>query len=81
MAEILAEAGPITGVGPETGGKIIFGLQSAYAKRAGQEPMRFVAPASQLADLGDDDLVIVRFSRTDHRTMAGPLPVASLSLA
>ncbi len=43
--------------------------------------MRFVALASQLTDLGDDDLVIVRFSRTDHSTMAEPLPVASLSLA
>ena len=81
MAEILAEAGRITGLGPEIGGKISFGLQSAYAKRAGQRPMRFVAPASELTDLDDDDLVIVRFSRTDHRTMAGPLPVASLSLA
>lgn len=81
MAEILAEAGRITGFGPEIGGKISFGLQSAYAKRAGRKPMRFVAAASQLTDLGDDDLVIVRFSRTDHRTMAGPLPVASLSLA
>ena len=81
MAEILAEAGRITGLGPEIDGKIIFGLQSAYAKHTGQEPMRFVAPASQLTDLGDDDLVIVRFSRTDHRTMAEPLPVASLSLA
>ena len=81
MTEILAEAGRITGLGPEIGGKIIFGLQSAYAKRAGQEPMRFVAPASQLTDLGVDDLVIVRFSRTDHSTMTGPLPTASLSLA
>ena len=81
IAEILAEAGRITGLGPEIGGKIIFGLQSAYAKQAGQKPMRFVAPASQLTDLDDHDLVIVRFSRTDHRTMAEPLPVASLSLA
>jgi hypothetical protein len=48
MAEILAEAGRIIGLGPEIGGKIIFGLQSAYAKQAGQKPMRFVAPASQL---------------------------------
>ena len=46
MTEILAEAGRITGLRPEIGGKIIFGLQSAYAKRAGQKPMRFVAPAS-----------------------------------
>ena len=81
MTDILAEAGRITGLGPEIDGKIIFGLQSAYGKRAGQKPMRCVAPASQLTDLDDDDLVIVRFSRTDHRTMAEPLPVASLSLA
>ena len=40
----------------------------------------FVAPASQLTDVDDDDLVIVRFSRLDHSTMAEPLPVASLSL-
>ncbi len=81
MTEIVAEAGRITGLGPEIGGRIIFGLQSAYGKRAGQKPMRFVAPASQLTDLDDDDLVIVRFSRTDHRTLADPLPAASLSLA
>ncbi len=81
MAEILAEAGRITGLSPEISGKIIFGLQSAYAKRTGQEPMRFVAPASQLTDLDDDDLVIVRFSRTDYSTMAEPLPVTSLSPA
>ncbi len=81
MAEILAEAGRITGLGPEVGGQIIFGLQSAYARRAGQKPMKFVALASQLTDLDDDDLVIVRFSRTDHSTTAEPLPVASLSLA
>ena len=81
MAEILAEAGRITGLGPEIGGKIIFGLQSAYAKQTGQKPIRFVASASQLTDLDDHDLVIVRFSRADHRTMAEPLPVASLSLA
>jgi hypothetical protein len=81
MAEILAEAGRITGLGPEIDGKIFFGLQSAYAKRVGEKPMRCVAAASQLADLDDDDLVIVRFSRTDRRTMAEPLPVASLSLA
>ena len=65
MAEIFAEAGQITGLGPEIDGKIIFGLQSAYAKRIGQKPMRCVAPASQLTDLDDHDLVIVRFSRTD----------------
>ena len=81
MAEILAEAGRITGLGPEIDGKIIFGVQSAYAKQTGQKPVRFVAPTTQLTDLDDHDLVIVRFSRTDHRTMAEPLPVASLSLA
>jgi hypothetical protein len=43
--------------------------------------MRFVAPASQLAELGDDDLIIVRFTGADHLTMAEPLPVVSLSLA
>ena len=81
MTEILAEAGRITGLGPEIGGKITFGLQSSYAKRAGREPIRFVATASQLTGLDDHDLVIVRFSRADHRTTAGPLPVSSLSLA
>jgi hypothetical protein len=81
MTEILAEAGRITELGPEIGGEIIFGLQSAHAKRAGQKPIRFVAQASQLTDLDDHDLVIVWFSRTDHSTMAGPLPVTSLSLA
>ena len=81
MAELLAEAGRITGLGPEIDGKMFFGLQSAYAKRVGQKPMRCVALASQLTDLDDDDLVIVRFSRTDRRTMAEPLQVASLSLA
>jgi hypothetical protein len=43
MAKILAGAGRITGLGPEIGGKIILGLQSAYVKRAGRESMRFVA--------------------------------------
>jgi hypothetical protein len=81
MTKILAEAGRITELGPEMNGEIIFGLQPNYAKYAGQQPMRFVAPASQLAELGDDDLVIVRFSGTDHLTMAEPLPVVSLSLA
>jgi len=80
MTEILAEAGRITELGPEIGGKIIFGLRPASAKYTGQKPTMFVAPASQLTDLDDDDLVIVRFSRLDHSTMAGPLPVASLSL-
>jgi hypothetical protein len=81
MAEILAEAGRITGLGPEIDGKIIFGVQSAYAKQTGQKPVRFVAPTTQLTGLDDHDLVIVRFSHTDHSTMTGPLPVASLSLA
>jgi len=81
MTGIFAEAGRITGLGPEIGGKIIFGVQSAYAKRVGEKPIRCAATASQLTGLGDDDLVIVRFSRTDHSTMAEPLPVASLSLA
>jgi len=51
MTEILAEAGRITGLGPEIGGKIIFGLQPASAKYTGQKPTMFVAPASQLTDL------------------------------
>ena len=43
--------------------------------------MRFIAPASQLKELDDDDLIIVRFGGTDHLTMAEPMPVISLSLA
>jgi hypothetical protein len=81
MTKILAEAGRITELGPEINGEIIFGLQPNYAKYAGQQPMRFVAPAGQLTDLDDDDLVIVRFSGTDHLTMAEPRPIVSLSLA
>ena len=81
MTEIMAEAGRITGLGPELSGKIVFGLQPNYLKHTGQKPIRFVAAASQLKDLVNDDLIIVRFSRTDHRTMAEPLPVVSLSLA
>ncbi len=81
MADILAEAGRITGLCAEINGKVIFGLQSPAAKLVGQKPMRFVASASQLAGLHDEDLIIVRFSRTDHRTAAEPLPVASLSRA
>jgi hypothetical protein len=81
MTEILAEAGRITGLGPEISGKITFGLQSAYARATGEKPTTFVASAGQMADLSDDDLIIVRFSRTDYSTMAEPLPVASLSRA
>ncbi len=81
MTKILAEAGRITELGPEMNGEIVFGLQPNYAKYTGQQPMRFVAPASQLTELGDDDLIIVRFTDADHLTMAGPLPVVSLSLA
>ena len=58
-----------------------FGLQSAYAELTGQEPTRFVASASQMADLGDEDLVVVRFNRTDNGTVPGPLPVVALSRA
>ncbi len=81
MTEILAEAGRITGIGPEISGKVIFGLQAAGAKLAGQEPGRFVAPASLMAGLSDGDLIIVRFSRADCSTAAGPVPAASLSRA
>jgi hypothetical protein len=34
-----------------------------------------------MAELSEDDLIIVRFSRFDHSTVVGPLPVASLSRA
>ena len=81
MSEILAEAGRITELGPEISGKITFGLQSAYARLSGQEPTRFVASASQMADLSDEDLVVVRFSRIDNGTVSGPLPVVALSRA
>ncbi|HEX9352452.1 MAG TPA: hypothetical protein VF933_01330 [Streptosporangiaceae bacterium] len=81
MSEILAEAGRITGLGPEIRGKITFGLQSAYAELTGQEPMRFVAPASQMAGLSDEDLIVVRFSRIDNGTVSRPLPVVALSRA
>ena len=77
MTEIIAEAGRITGLGSEISSKIISGLQPAYAKKAGQ-PMKFVASAGQMADLSEDDLIIVRFSRSDHSTVVGPLLVASL---
>ena len=81
MTEILAEAGRITGLGAEIGGKITFGLQSAHARTTGQRPMTFVASASQMAGLGEHDLIIVRFNRTDHSAAAEPLPVTSLSPA
>ncbi len=81
MSEILAEAGRITGLGPEISGKITFGLQPAYAKLSGHEPMRVVASASQMADLSDEDLVVVRFSGIDNGTVSGPMPVVELSRA
>jgi hypothetical protein len=31
------------------------------------KPMKSVASAGQMADLSEDDLIIVRFSRSDHR--------------
>jgi hypothetical protein len=43
--------------------------------------MKFVASAGQMADLSEDDLIIVRFSCASDSTMVGPLPVASLSRA
>ena len=81
MSEILAEAGRITGLGPEISGKITFGLQSAYAELTGQEPTKFVASAGQMADLGDEDLIVVRFNRTDNGTDPGPFPVVALARA
>lgn len=81
MGDILAEAGQITGPVTEISGKIFFGLLAPAAKVSGHKPIRFVAPASQMAGLGDGDLVIVRFNRADRSTGAGPLPVASLSRA
>jgi hypothetical protein len=41
MTEIIAGAGPMTGLGPEISGKIIFGLQPA-----GRKPMRFLTSGS-----------------------------------
>ena len=81
MTEIIAEAGRVTGRGPEISSKIISGLPPADAKKAGQKPMKCVAPAGQMAKLSEDDLIIVRFSRSDHSIAAGPLPVAPLSRA
>ncbi len=81
MTEIIAEAGRIIGLGSEISSKIILGLPPAHAKKAGQKPMKFVASAGQMADLSEDDLIIVRFSRSDDSTVVGPLPVASLSRA
>ena len=81
MSEILAEAGRITGLGPEISGKIAFGLQSAHGRLAGRKPTIFVASATQMTDLSDDDLVVVQFSRIDHSTTSGPLPVVALSPA
>jgi hypothetical protein len=76
---MIAEAGRITRPGPEISSKITSGLQPDYAKKAGLKPMKFVASDGQIADLSEDDLIIVRFSRFDQRTVVGPLPVASLS--
>jgi hypothetical protein len=81
MSEILAAAGHITRLSLEIISKIIFGLQSAYARLTGQQPARFVASVSQLANLNDDDLVVVRFSGIDQSTVSGPLPVVALSRA
>jgi hypothetical protein len=81
MTGIIAGAGRITGLGPEISSKIISGLQPHYAKKAGLKPMKFVASAGRMADLSEDDLIIVRFSRFDHSTAVGPLPVAPLSRA
>jgi hypothetical protein len=81
MTEIIAEAGRTTGLGSEISSKIISGLPPAHAKKAGQKPMKFVASAGQMADLSEDDLIIVRFSRSDHSTVVGQLRVASLSRA
>ncbi|MGO9501278.1 MAG: hypothetical protein ACLPUO_06810 [Streptosporangiaceae bacterium] len=81
MGEMLAEAGRIAGPVTEISGEIIFGLQPSGTKLTGQKPIRFVAPVSQMADLSEGDLIIVRFSRADRSTVAGPVPVTSLSRA
>lgn len=81
MTETIAEAGRIGGLGSAISSNIISGLQPAYAKKACEMPMKFVASAGQMADLSEDDLIIVRFSRSDHSTVEGPLPAASLSRA
>ena len=80
MTEIIAEAGRITRLGSETSSKIAPGLQPAYAKKASLKPMKFVASAGHMADLSEDDLIIV-FSRSDHSTVVRPPLVASLSRA
>ena len=77
-----AEACRIPELRPEINGEIVFGLQPNYAKYAGQQPMRFVMPASQLTELDDDDLILSCGSTgTITSTMAEPRPVVSLSLA
>jgi len=81
MAEILAEAGRVTGPVTEISDTIVFGLQSAYARMTGQKPMTFAASADKMAGLGEHDLIVVRFRRADFNAAAGPVPVASLSLA
>jgi hypothetical protein len=71
MSEVLAEVGRIAGLGPGISGKIIFGLQSAYARLTGHRPTRLVASAIQMADLSDDDLAVVRFSHIDQSAISG----------
>jgi hypothetical protein len=71
MTEMIAGAGRITGLGSGISSKIILGLPPAHAKKAGQKPMNFVASAGQMADLGEDDLITVRFSRSDHSIRGG----------
>jgi hypothetical protein len=80
MAEILAEAGRITGPVTEISDTIAFGLLAPSAKLTGQKPMRFIAPAGLMTGLSDGDPIVVRFHRADSAA-AGPVPVASLSRA
>ena len=71
MTEIIAGAGRITRLGSEISSKITSGLQPDYAKKAGLKPMKFVASGGQMAELSEDDLIIVRFSRFNHSTRGG----------
>jgi len=81
MADILAEAGRITGPVTEINDTIAFGLLAPSAQLAGQKPLRFIAPADLMTGLGDGDPIVVRFRRADRSAAAGPVPVASLSRA